>query len=55
MCLNVFSYWRYLEKQIRKVNAAQYNKVIMYLQKLFHFCNILKVLYLVNTVTYKVL
>ena len=46
MYLNVFSYWRYLEKQIRKVNATQYNstnahfyKVIMYIQKLHHFCN----------------
>ena len=46
MYLNVFSYWRYLWKQIRNVNAAQYNstnthsyKVVMYIQKLHHFCN----------------
>ena len=46
MYLNVFSYWRYLYKQIRKVNATQYNstnahsyKVVMYIQKLHHFCN----------------
>ena len=44
--LNVFSYWRYLWKQIRKVNATQYNstnahsyQVVMYIQKLHHFCN----------------
>ena len=36
----------YLSKQIRKVNATQYNstnahsyKVVMYIQKLHHFCN----------------
>ena len=46
MNLNVFSYWRYLKKQIRKVNTTQYNstnaqsyKVVMYVQKLHHLCN----------------
>ena len=46
MYLNFFSYWRYLEKQIWKVNATQYNsinahsyKVAMNIQKLPHFCN----------------
>ena len=46
MYQNVFNYWRYLLKQIGKVNATQYNstnthsyKVVMYLQKLHHFCN----------------
>ena len=46
MYLNVFSYWRYLYKQVRKVNATQYNstnahsyKVVMCIQKLHHFCN----------------
>ena len=46
MHLNIFSCWRYLEKQIRKVNATQYNstnahsyEVVMYIQKLHHFCN----------------
>ena len=46
MYLNVFSDWRYLYKEIRKVDATQYNstnahsyKVVMYIQKLYHFCN----------------
>ena len=46
MYLNVFNYWRYLLKQIRKVNATHYNstnahsyKVVMYIQKLHPFCN----------------
>ena len=46
MYLNVFSYWHYLLKQIQKANATQYNstnahsyKVVMYIQKLHHFCN----------------
>ena len=46
MYLNVFSYWHYLQKQIWKVNATQYNstnahsyKVVMFRQKLHHFCN----------------
>ena len=46
MYLNAFSYWCYLYKQIRKVNTTQYNstnahsyKVVMYIQKLHHFCN----------------
>ena len=46
MYLNVFSYWRYLEKQIRKINATQYSstnahsyKEVRYIQKLHHFCN----------------
>ena len=41
MYLNVFSYWRYLSKQIQKVNATQYNstnahsyKVVIYIDKL---------------------
>ena len=44
MYLNVFSYWRYLQRQIWKVNTTQYNstnahsyKVVMYIQKLHHF------------------
>ena len=43
--LHFFSYWCYSEKQIRKVNATQYNstnahsfKVVMYIQKL-HLSN----------------
>ena len=46
MYLSVFRYWSYLEKQIRKVNATQYNstnahsyKVVTYIQKLHHFYN----------------
>ena len=46
MYLNIFSYWRYLSKQIRKVNATQYNstnahsyKVVMYREKLHDFCS----------------
>ena len=46
MYLNVFSYWRYLQKQTQKVNTTQYNstnahsnKVVIYLKKLHHFCN----------------
>ena len=46
MYLNAFSYRHYLEKQIQKVNVTQYNstnahsyKVVMYIQKLHHFCN----------------
>ena len=46
MYLNVFSNWHYLQKQIQKVNATQYNstnahsyKVVMYIQKLHHICN----------------
>ena len=46
MYLNVFSYWRYLSKPIRKVNTTRYNstnahsyKVVMDIQKLHHFCN----------------
>ena len=46
MYLDVFSYWGYLKKQIWKVNAIQYTsinnhsyKVVMYIQKLHHFCN----------------
>ena len=46
MYFNVFSYWRYIYKQIRKVNATQYkstnvhsDKVLMYIQKLDHFRN----------------
>ena len=46
MYLNVFNYWRYLLKQIQKVNATQYNstnahsyKEVMHIQKLHHFCN----------------
>ena len=46
MYLNVFIYWRYLLKQIWKVNAIQYTsinahsyKVVMYTKKLPHFCN----------------
>ena len=46
MHLNVISHWRYLWNQIWKVNATEYNstkahsyKVVMYIQKLHHFCN----------------
>ena len=46
MYLNVFNSWRYLQKQILKVNAIQYNstnahsyKVVMHIQKLYYFCN----------------
>ena len=46
MYLNVFSYWRYLQKHIQRVNATQYNItdahsyiVLIYIQKLQHFCN----------------
>ena len=48
MYLNIFSYWRYLKKQIWKVNATQYTsinahsyKVVMFIQKLHHFRNTL--------------
>ena len=44
MYLNVFSYWHYLLKEIRKVNATQYNstnahsyKVVMYIKSYITF------------------
>ena len=46
MYLNILSFWRYLLKQIRKINATQFNsrnahfyKVVMYVQKLYYMCN----------------
>ena len=46
MYLNVFSYWHYLQNNFKSKHYTQQRyrrsftyKVVMYIQKLHHFCN----------------